>query len=107
MLARDLGARWSEHSYALAAFKAGVAALLSRYLLDGDELDFGSAALRPDLHDLVFHVDLGDVPGHRLGLGVSQRRQTAANGSPVNPLLTLTNDFARQMASLKPVLQRF
>jgi hypothetical protein len=36
-LARDLGTRWYEHSYALAAFKAGVAALLSRYLLEGDE----------------------------------------------------------------------
>ena|ERR1700737_232433 len=37
MLARGLGTRWYQHSYALAAFKAGVVALLSRYLLDGDE----------------------------------------------------------------------
>src|SRR5205085_11066764 len=37
MLARDLGAEWYEHSYALAAFKAGVVALLSRYLLEDNE----------------------------------------------------------------------
>src|SRR5260370_34312649 len=42
MLARDLGTGWHEHSYALAAFKAGVAALLSRYLPDGAE------SVRPD-----------------------------------------------------------
>ena len=30
-LARDLGKRWHEHPYAMAAFKAGVAALLARY----------------------------------------------------------------------------
>jgi hypothetical protein len=37
MLARDLGTEWYEHPYTLAAFKAGVVALLSRYLLEGDE----------------------------------------------------------------------
>ena len=37
MLARDLGTEWYEHSYALAAFKAGVVALLSRYLLEDNE----------------------------------------------------------------------
>jgi hypothetical protein len=42
MLARDLGTEWYEHSYALAAFKAGVVALLSRYVLEGDE------KVRPD-----------------------------------------------------------
>jgi hypothetical protein len=42
MLARDLGIEWCQHSYALAAFKAGMAALLSRYVLDGDE------KVRPD-----------------------------------------------------------
>ena len=42
ILARDLGARWYEHSYALAAFKAGVAEFLSRYLLSADE------SVRPD-----------------------------------------------------------
>ena len=42
MLARDLGTEWYEHSYALATFKAGVVALLSRYVLEGDE------KVRPD-----------------------------------------------------------
>jgi len=42
MLARDLGTEFYEHSYALAVFKAGVAALLSRYLPQGDE------SVRPD-----------------------------------------------------------
>jgi hypothetical protein len=42
MLARDLGSQWYEHAYALAAFKAGVAEFLSRYLLEGDE------KVRPD-----------------------------------------------------------
>jgi len=37
MIARGQNMRWFEHSYALAAFKAGVADLLSRYLPDGDE----------------------------------------------------------------------
>jgi hypothetical protein len=37
MLARDLGVEWYEHSYVLAAFKAGVVALLSRYYLAGDD----------------------------------------------------------------------
>jgi hypothetical protein len=41
-LARDTGAKWYQHPYALAAFKAGVEALLGRYHLDGDE------RIRPD-----------------------------------------------------------
>ena len=36
-LARDLGKRWHEHPYAMAAFKAGVADLLARFQLEGDE----------------------------------------------------------------------
>jgi hypothetical protein len=41
-LARDLGNRWHEHPYAMAAFKAGVADLLARYQPEGDE------RVRPD-----------------------------------------------------------
>jgi hypothetical protein len=41
-IARDMGAKWYEHSYSLAAFKAGVAQFLSRYLPQGDE------RIRPD-----------------------------------------------------------
>jgi hypothetical protein len=36
-LARDLGKEWHQHPYAMAAFKAGVADLLSRYQPEGDE----------------------------------------------------------------------
>jgi hypothetical protein len=42
MLERDLGVEWCGHSYALAAFKAGIAEFLSQYLLEGD------AKVRPD-----------------------------------------------------------
>jgi hypothetical protein len=38
----DLGKRWHEHAYALAAFKAGVAAFLAQYKPEGD------ASKRPD-----------------------------------------------------------
>ena len=37
VLDRDLGKKWYEHPYALAAFKAGVAAFLARYQPEGDE----------------------------------------------------------------------
>ena len=36
-LARDLGTKWHQHPYALAAFKGGLAALLGRYQPEGDE----------------------------------------------------------------------
>jgi hypothetical protein len=35
-LADDLGAKWHEHAYALAAFKAGLLALLAQYKPEGD-----------------------------------------------------------------------
>jgi hypothetical protein len=35
-LARDLNQNWHEHPYALAAFKAGVAAFLAKYQPEGD-----------------------------------------------------------------------
>jgi hypothetical protein len=41
-LARDLGEKWHQQPYALAAFKAGVAAFLSRYQLEDHE------GVRPD-----------------------------------------------------------
>src|ERR1019366_282282 len=41
-LAGDLGKKWHEHEYALAAFKAGVAAFLAQYKPDCDESE------RPD-----------------------------------------------------------
>ena len=36
-VADDLGKKWYEHAYALAAFRAGVMALLAYYLPEGDE----------------------------------------------------------------------
>ena len=41
-LREDLGAKWHEHAYALAAFKAGVVAFLAQYKPEGD------ASVRPD-----------------------------------------------------------
>ena len=41
-VAGDLGKKWHEHGYALAAFKAGVAAFLAQYKPQGDE------SVRPD-----------------------------------------------------------
>ena len=41
-LAGDLGKKWHEHPYALAAFKAGVAAFLAQFHPEGD------ASERPD-----------------------------------------------------------
>jgi hypothetical protein len=57
ILARDLGKRWHEHPYAMAAFKAGVAALLSRYQPEGDE------TLRPDTQVVGEPADPPDVVG--------------------------------------------
>jgi len=65
-LARDLGKRWHEHPYAMAAFKAGLTALLARYQPKGDE------NLRPDTQvvgdppDVVgrTHARLIGIAGH-------------------------------------------
>jgi plasmid stability protein len=65
-LARDLGVRWHQHPYAMAAFKAGVAELLARYQPQGDE------SLRPDTQvvgdppDVVgrTHARLIGIAGH-------------------------------------------
>jgi hypothetical protein len=65
--ARDLGKRWHQHPYAMAAFKAGVADLLARYQPQGDE------SLRPDTQvvgdppDVVgrTHARLIGIAGHQ------------------------------------------
>src|SRR6266487_833304 len=41
-LARDMGTKWHQHPYALAAFKAGVEAFLAQHQSEGD------ASVRPD-----------------------------------------------------------
>src|SRR5262249_41212539 len=56
-LARDMGAKWYQHPYALAAFKAGVEALLARYHPDGDE------RIRPDTHGAGKPDDSPEIVG--------------------------------------------
>jgi hypothetical protein len=65
-LARDLGKRWHEHPYALAAFKAGVAALLARYQPDGDENVRPDTQVIGDPPDVVgrTHARLVGIAGH-------------------------------------------
>jgi hypothetical protein len=62
-LAHDLGKRWHEHPYAMAAFKAGVAALLDRYHPEGDE------SLRPDTQVVGDPPDVvGRTHARRIGI---------------------------------------
>jgi hypothetical protein len=56
-LAQDLGKKWHQHPYVLAAFKAGVAAFLARYQLEGDE------SVRPDTRGAGEPDDPPDVVG--------------------------------------------
>jgi hypothetical protein len=65
-LARDLGKRWHQHPYAMAAFKAGVAALLARYQPKGDETLRPDTKLIGDPPDVVgrTHARLIGIAGH-------------------------------------------
>jgi hypothetical protein len=65
-LARDLGKRWHQHPYAMAAFKAGVAALLARYQPKGDETLRPDTKLVGDPPDVVgrTHARLIGIAGH-------------------------------------------
>jgi len=56
-LAGDLGKKWHEHPYTLAAFKAGVATFLAQYQPDGD------ASRRPDTRVVGEPDDPPDVVG--------------------------------------------
>lgn len=56
-LAGDLGEKWHRHAYALAAFKAGVAALIGRHRPEGDE------SKRPDTRVVGEPDDPPDVVG--------------------------------------------
>src|SRR5262249_6459498 len=56
-LADDLGAKWHEHAYPLAAFKAGLLALLAQYKPEGD------AGVRPRAGDFGELNDPPDVVG--------------------------------------------
>jgi hypothetical protein len=66
-LARDMGTKWHQHPYALAAFKAGVEALLARYRPEGD------ARVRPDSQGTGEPDDPPDVVGrtHARRIGIS------------------------------------
>jgi len=65
-LARDLGKRWHEHPYAMAAFKAGVAEFLARYQPEGDESIRPDAQVVGDPPDVVgrTHARLIRTAGH-------------------------------------------
>jgi hypothetical protein len=67
-LARDLGKKWHEHAYALAAFKAGVASFLARYHPEGDE------RVRPDTRVAGEPDDPPDVVGrtHARNIGIAR-----------------------------------
>jgi hypothetical protein len=56
-LAGDLGEKWYRHPYALEAFKAGVAAFLAQYQLEGD------ASVPPDTRVVGEAGDPPDVVG--------------------------------------------
>jgi len=56
-LAGDLGKKWHEHPYTLAAFKAGVATFLAQYQPDGD------ASRRPDTRVVGAPDDPADAVG--------------------------------------------
>lgn len=68
-LARDLGQRWHQHPYAMAAFKAGVMEFLARYQPEGDGSKHPSAAKSggtSDPADVVgrTHARLIGIAGH-------------------------------------------
>jgi hypothetical protein len=77
-LAQDLGKRWHEHAYAMAAFKAGVAALLARYQPLGDE------NVRPDAQAV------GDPPD---ALGRTHARRIAIAGHETEDDYEPTNEY--------------
>lgn len=56
-LADDLGKKWHQHPYALAAFKAGVATFLAQYQPEGDE------SARPDTQVAGEPDDPPDIVG--------------------------------------------
>jgi hypothetical protein len=62
-LARDLGKRWHQHPYVMAAFKAGVADLLARYQPEGDERVPPDAEVIGDPPDVV-----GRTHARRIGI---------------------------------------
>ena len=62
-LARDLGKRWHEHPYAMAAFKAGLANLLARYHREGDESVHPDPQVLGDPPDVV-----GRTHARRIGI---------------------------------------
>jgi hypothetical protein len=67
-LARDLGKKWHQHPYALAAFKAGVAEFLSRYQLgEGVRPDTGFSGEPNDPPEVVgrTHARLIAIGTHR------------------------------------------
>jgi hypothetical protein len=69
ILARDVGKRWHQHRYAMAAFKAGVMEFLARYEPEGEENKHPSASKTggaSDPPDVVgrTHARMIGIPGH-------------------------------------------
>jgi hypothetical protein len=62
-IARDLGKRWHEDAYAMAAFKAGVADFLARHQPEGDESVRPDKRLGEDPPDVV-----GRTHARRIGI---------------------------------------
>lgn len=77
-LARDLGKKWHEHPYALAAFKAGVASFLARYHPEGDE------RVRPDTRIAGEPDDPPDVVGrtHARHIGIARHEDEDEEAMP-------------------------
>lgn len=68
-LGRDLGKRWHQHAYAMAAFKAGVLELLARYQPEGDESKRPGTAKSGGINDPAdvvgrTHARLIGIAGH-------------------------------------------
>jgi len=78
-LAGDTGAKWYEHPYALAAFKAGVEALLARYHPDGDE------RIRPDTHGAGKPDDPPEIVGRTHARRIQIERHDEGERSQYEP----------------------
>lgn len=79
LLARDLGKRWHQHPYAMAAFKAGVMEFLARYQPEGDANKHPGAAKSGGTNDPA------DVVGrtHARSIGIAGH-ETEDSYDPIN-----------------------
>ena len=78
-LAEDMGTEWHRHPYALAAFRAGVEALLARYHPDGDE------RIRPDTHGAGKPDDPPEIVGRTHARRIQIERHDEGERSQYEP----------------------